>query len=121
MVMHNSRSSTMVLGLRSVRKLHPVTTAFKHSERRIVIFHVVQINSRPDGSGQAVKALKRRLKSDNPKVLQLTLTVCETAMKNCSRPLHQALGTREFLSEVALLCNGSRGNEVRFMDEFEFN
>eukprot|EP00904_Undaria_pinnatifida_P013217 jgi/Undpi1/9025/HiC_scaffold_26.g11485.m1 len=72
-----------------------------------------EINSRPDGAGQAAKALKRRLKSDNPKILQLTLTLCEATVKNCSRPLHQALGTREFLTEVATLCNGQKGFEVR--------
>ncbi|CAN0261062.1 unnamed protein product, partial [Hapterophycus canaliculatus] len=55
------------------------------------------INHRPDGANHAAKALKRRLKSDNPKVVQLTLTLCETTVKNCSRPLHQALGSREFL------------------------
>lgn len=59
-----------------------------------------------------MKALKRRLKSDNPKIVQLTLTLCEAAVKNCSRPLHQALGTREFLSEVAGLANGQKGFEV---------
>lgn len=59
-----------------------------------------------------MKALKRRLKNDNPKILQLTLTLCETAVKNCSRPLHQALGTREFLADVAGLANGQKGYEV---------
>lgn len=77
-----------------------------------VRFACTQINSRADGPGQAAKALKRRLKGDNPKMLQLTLTLCEATVKNCSRPLHQALGTREFLSEVAALCNGQKGYEV---------
>ncbi|CAM9576659.1 unnamed protein product, partial [Scytosiphon promiscuus] len=72
-----------------------------------------EINRRADGPSHAVKALKRRLKSDNPKVLQLTLTLCETTIKNCSKPLHQALGSREFLAEVANLCNGQKGYEVR--------
>lgn len=78
---------------------------------------VVKINRQPDGPNHAAKALKRRLKSDNPKILQLTLTLCEAAVKNCSRPLHQALGQREFLAEVATLCNGQKGFEVR-MDRF---
>lgn len=45
-------------------------------------------------------------------MLQLTLTLCEATVKNCSRPLHQVIGTREFLSEVATLCNGQKGYEV---------
>ncbi|CAM9711501.1 unnamed protein product [Pylaiella littoralis] len=72
-----------------------------------------EIDHQADGPSHAVKALKRRLKSDNPKILQLTLTLCETTVKNCSRPLHQALGAREFLAEVASLCNGQKGYEVR--------
>lgn len=71
-----------------------------------------QINRRTDGPSHAARALKRRLKSDNPKILQLTLTLCEAVMKNCDRQLHQALGTREFLAEVAALGNGQRGYEV---------
>eukprot|EP00903_Cladosiphon_okamuranus_P005348 g5344.t1 len=72
-----------------------------------------EINRRVDGPSHAAKALERRLKSDNPKVLQLTLTLCEAAVKNCSRPLHQALGQREFLAEVATLCHGQKGYQVR--------
>lgn len=73
---------------------------------------VTQINHRADGASHAAKALKRRLKSDNPKILQLTLTLCEATVKNCSRPLHQALGQREFLVEVATLCNGQKGYQA---------
>lgn len=73
---------------------------------------IPKINHRVDGPSHAAKALKRRLKSDNPKILQLALTLCEATVKNCSRPLHQALGQREFLAEVANLCNGQKGYEV---------
>ncbi|CAN0339365.1 unnamed protein product [Ectocarpus sp. 12 AP-2014] len=72
-----------------------------------------EINHQGDGPSHAAKALKRRLKSDNPKILELTLTLCETTMKNCSRPLHRAVGSREFLAEVAGLCSGQKGYEVR--------
>ncbi|CAN0078535.1 unnamed protein product [Ascophyllum nodosum] len=71
------------------------------------------INQRPDGPSHAAKALKRRLKSDNPKILLLTLTLCETTVKNCSRRLHEALGQRDFMAEVAALCTGHKGFEVR--------
>lgn len=71
-----------------------------------------QINRTAEGATHAAKALKRRLKSDNPKMLQLTLTLCEAAVKNCHRTLHEALGTREFLNEVAILTNGQKGYEV---------
>ncbi|CAN0572894.1 unnamed protein product, partial [Ectocarpus sp. 12 AP-2014] len=36
-----------------------------------------EINHQGDGPSHAAKALKRRLKSDNPKILELTLTLCE--------------------------------------------
>ena len=73
----------------------------------------MQINQNVDGPSHAAKALKRRLKSDNPKILQLTLTLCEAAIKNCSRPLHQALGSREFLQEVVSLCQKGYTFEVQ--------
>ncbi|CAM9634116.1 unnamed protein product, partial [Choristocarpus tenellus] len=45
-----------------------------------------EINRRQDGSIFATRAMKRRLKSENPKIVRLTLTLCDAVVKNCRRP-----------------------------------
>mmetsp|Transcript_25470 Transcript_25470/g.33267 ORF Transcript_25470/g.33267 Transcript_25470/m.33267 type:complete len:382 (-) Transcript_25470:402-1547(-) len=65
-----------------------------------------------DGSSKAVKALKKRLKNDNPKVVQLTLTLTETCVKNCGSSFHQAIN-QDFMNEMVTLTNGKKGWEVQ--------
>ncbi|CAN0206387.1 unnamed protein product, partial [Phaeothamnion confervicola] len=70
------------------------------------------INHRSDGVQSGVKALKRRLKNDNPKVVTLALLLCEACVKNCGFPLHAAV-EQSLLADVAGLTDGRRGWEVR--------
>ncbi len=75
------------------------------------------INAGPTEIGQdAVRAFSRKLRSKNQKVLQLTLTLLEAAVKN-SDPndgrFHALVGTQEFLQNVAALADGKKGWDVK--------
>lgn len=58
--------------------------------------------------GKAVKALRRRIGSKNPKVAMLALTLAETLMKSCQFKVHSQIGTKPFLKEVAAIAEGKR-------------
>lgn len=62
----------------------------------------------------ALAAMRKQLRSDNPKVLQLTLTMLETCVKNTENPyFHGLVGNKDFLQDVAALSDGRRGWEVK--------
>ncbi|KAG5185716.1 hypothetical protein JKP88DRAFT_219176 [Tribonema minus] len=71
------------------------------------------IDATVEGPQNAAKALQRRLKSENAKVVSLTLTLCDVCVKNCRPPLHAALGTREFLGHVEDVAGGRLGPQVQ--------
>lgn len=80
------------------------------------------INHDNDGTSptgeQAVRAFRRKLRDSNPKVVQLTLTLLEAAVKNADQPgrdsaFHALVGTSEFLSNVATLTDGKKGWDVK--------
>ena len=74
------------------------------------------INSRTEGPEWAAKAIRRRLGSDKPKVVQLALTLVETCVKNCGFPFHAVVGTNNFLDAVIALasaCSPRHGSEVQ--------
>jgi VHS domain len=71
-----------------------------------------QIDAREEAPELAAKAIRRRLKSENKKVVALTLTLCDVCIKNCSERLHRAFGTREFLGDVQQLTDGHAGYDV---------
>ena len=61
------------------------------------------VNSSPEGPGLAVRAIKKRLHQSlghSPKTPLSTFTVLETAMKNCGRPLHLLVCTKEFCTDL---------------------
>ncbi len=66
-----------------------------------------------DSAQDAVKALKARLKSSNPKVLMLTLALLEAVIKNGSASVHGLVGSRDFLPSVGALTEGKQGWDVR--------
>jgi VHS domain len=72
----------------------------------------LQIDAREEAPELAAKAIRRRLKSENKKVVALTLTLCDVCIKNCSERLHRAFGTREFLGDVQQLTDGHAGYDV---------
>jgi hypothetical protein len=87
--------------------LHP-------NAQRIAHYHrcCMQIDAREEAPVLAAKAIRRRLKSENKKVVALTLTLCDVCIKNCGEGLHRAFGTREFLGDVQQLTDGHVGYDV---------
>jgi len=65
-----------------------------------------------EGNQKAVKALRKRLKSDNPKIVQLTLILTEACVKNCGSSFHQSIN-QEFMTDMISLADGKKGREVR--------
>ncbi|CAM8895343.1 unnamed protein product [Rhodiola kirilowii] len=60
----------------------------------------VLLNSDPTQAKDVVKGLKRRLRSKNPKVLLLTLTLLETIVKNCGDAVHIHVVEKNVLNEM---------------------
>mmetsp|Transcript_11454 Transcript_11454/g.26061 ORF Transcript_11454/g.26061 Transcript_11454/m.26061 type:complete len:524 (+) Transcript_11454:46-1617(+) len=56
-----------------------------------------------DGSREGLKCMRKRLKHKNPKVQILTLTLLETAMKNCGINFHLQVASSEFMKELAAI------------------
>jgi len=82
------------------------------------INHDTNDGTSPTAGEQAVRAFRRKLRDSNPKVLQLTLTLLEAAVKNADQPgwdspFHALVGTSEFLSNVAALTDGKKGWDVK--------
>jgi hypothetical protein len=82
------------------------------------INHDTNDGTTPTTGEQAVRAFRRKLRDSNPKVLQLTLTLLEAAVKNADQPgrdspFHSLVGTSEFLSNVAALTDGKKGWDVK--------
>ena len=50
------------------------------------------------------KQLRKRLKSKNPKVLILSLTLLESVVKNCSFSMHAAIASEKFQSRLYAVC-----------------
>ncbi|XP_059054036.1 TOM1-like protein 2 [Achroia grisella] len=64
------------------------------------------INSSTDGPKDAVKAIRKKLTQSagkNYTVVMYTLTVLETCVKNCGKPLHVLVCHKEFISELVKL------------------
>ncbi|CAM9362111.1 unnamed protein product, partial [Heterosigma akashiwo] len=76
------------------------------------ICDMIRSDTSPEENQKAVKALKKRLKSDNPKIVQLTMTLCETCVKNCGNAFHEAISP-DFMNDMVALTEGRRGWEVR--------
>lgn len=61
------------------------------------------INESEDGPKDAVRAIRKKLQNSIGKnyiVVQLTLTILETCVKNCGRRFHQQIATKDFLLEL---------------------
>lgn len=77
------------------------------------------VNSDDEFAGeQAMRAFRRKLREANPKVLQLTLTLLETVIKNADQPgresrFHALVGSPDFLAKISSLTDGKRGWEVK--------
>ncbi|XP_050675197.1 TOM1-like protein 2 isoform X2 [Leptidea sinapis] len=64
------------------------------------------INSTPDGPKDAIKAIRKRLTQSagkNYTIVMYTLTVLESCVKNCGRPFHVMVCSKEFISELVKL------------------
>ena len=60
----------------------------------------------------AAKALRKRIKSDNSKIVQLALTVTETCVKNCGFEFHAAIAVKEFMQDMINIADGKKGAEA---------
>jgi len=62
------------------------------------------INGNPkEGSKDAARCLRRKLKHKSGRVVQLAVTVLEAVMQNCGPDLHAAIATKEFMGDVSAL------------------
>mmetsp|Transcript_10049 Transcript_10049/g.14162 ORF Transcript_10049/g.14162 Transcript_10049/m.14162 type:complete len:388 (+) Transcript_10049:25-1188(+) len=72
------------------------------------------INSSLENTDFAAKAIQRRLKSDNSKVVSLTMTLCDVCFKNGDQHVHIEFQRREFLEHfLALYHNKELDSEVK--------
>jgi hypothetical protein len=53
------------------------------------------------------------MQSGSPRVVQLTLVLAETLVKNGSATLHAQIGSRAFLQEISAVTDGSKGFDVQ--------
>uniref|UniRef100_A0A7N0V376 Uncharacterized protein n=1 Tax=Kalanchoe fedtschenkoi TaxID=63787 RepID=A0A7N0V376_KALFE len=60
----------------------------------------VLLNSDPTQAKDVVKGLKKRLRSKNPKVLILALTLLETIVKNCGDAVHIHVAEKNVLTDM---------------------
>ena len=58
-------------------------------------------------------AVKKRLGKNDAHVTALSLTLLEMCVKNCGEAVHAAVGQQQILSEIAKLCEGGSGEEVK--------
>mmetsp|Transcript_19719 Transcript_19719/g.36327 ORF Transcript_19719/g.36327 Transcript_19719/m.36327 type:complete len:491 (-) Transcript_19719:6025-7497(-) len=75
-----------------------------HPDLQLNMQCVELINYRPDVPKEAIKVLKRRLLSRNPKVQLLTIELLDLAVDNCSLPLHNQVASKDFTSAISQLA-----------------
>jgi len=68
-------------------------------ENNLVICDAIE--QKRDLAEPAVRALRKRVNDSNPKIQSLAITLTETCMKNCSSHMHAAIGTKDFLEDLA--------------------
>ena len=67
------------------------------------------INSTPDGPTSAVRCLRKQLRADNTKTVELALELSDACVKNCSANMHAAVATAAFMKDVTALAEGKKG------------
>lgn len=70
-------------------------------------------NAQPQLCDELVRCLQHKLQSGSAKSALLALTLAETLVKNGPSTLHEYVGKRAFLAEVAALTDGSLGVDVQ--------
>lgn len=61
----------------------------------------------------ALSALKKKLFAQNPRVVLYALQVLESWVKNCGSPIHQEVGTKQFMEELKDLAKVSTNESVK--------
>ena len=60
-----------------------------------------------------MKIFKKKLTSNNPMTLKLTLHLLDITMQKCGNPMHEPVGTKDFMKAlVGLLHNKQLDGEV---------
>lgn len=70
------------------------------------------INESSDVAKDAVKAIRKRLNQNagkNYTVIKYTLTVLETCVKNCEKPFHVLVCSKEFVNDLVKLIGPKNG------------
>ena len=62
------------------------------------------INREPECAGDAVRALRRQLKSSETKVVFLALSAAEGCVKNCAVHMHSAMASKDFMADMATVA-----------------
>ena len=53
---------------------------------------------------ETINLLKRKLQSSNSEVVSLTLSLCETIVKNCKESFYLAINDYNFMKELSNVC-----------------
>ena len=71
------------------------------------------IESTPGGPTSAVRCLRKQLRAENTKTVELALELSDACVKNTGANMHAAVATKAFMNDVVALTEGKKGWPVR--------
>ncbi|KAI8051282.1 hypothetical protein BDF22DRAFT_692986 [Syncephalis plumigaleata] len=79
--------------------------ASQEEDWQLIIDTCNLVNSRPDGSKEAVKAVRKRLKSKHINTQLLTITLAQSLFDNCGAKFRVAISTPKFTETLAKIMS----------------
>lgn len=70
------------------------------------------INTSASNVTSAVKMLRKQLRSDNATVVKLALELTDACVKNCTRAMHEAVGSRGFQTDMVSLAEHNKRSDA---------